>query len=183
MLASRAIGTALAATSIELFLCRREAHGGLAIDDGNSLRGGLVHGDKEVVDAILTHPGIKSVSFVGSTPIAKYVYETGTKSGKRIQALGGAKNHMLVLPDADLDMAADAAVSAAYGSAGERCMALPVVVSVMVPVIVLVIVVPMPVAMPASGIGASVCQLSVAPVATAGHTSASSQSPLRLCHM
>ncbi|TSA87404.1 CoA-acylating methylmalonate-semialdehyde dehydrogenase [Deinococcus detaillensis] len=90
----------------------------------------VVHGDKEAVDAILEHPGIAAVSFVGSTPIAKYIYETGTKNGKRVQALGGAKNHMLVLPDADIGMAADAAVSAAYGSAGERCMAISVVVAV-----------------------------------------------------
>ncbi len=90
----------------------------------------VVHGDKEVVDAILAHPGIAAVSFVGSTPIARYVYETGTAAGKRVQALGGAKNHMVVLPDADVGMAADAAVSAAFGSAGERCMA----VSVLVPV-------------------------------------------------
>ncbi len=90
----------------------------------------VVHGDKEVVDAILTHPGIKSVSFVGSTPIAKYVYETGTKSGKRVQALGGAKNHMVVLPDADLDLAADAAINAGFGSAGERCMAISALVVV-----------------------------------------------------
>ena len=81
----------------------------------------VVHGDKVAVDRILEHPDIAAVSFVGSTPIAKYVYETGTRNGKRVQALGGAKNHMLVLPDADLDMAADAAVSAAYGSSGERC--------------------------------------------------------------
>ncbi len=90
----------------------------------------VVHGDKEVVDAILTHPGIKSASFVGSTPIAKYVYETGTKSGKRVQALGGAKNHMVVLPDADLDLAADAAINAGFGSAGERCMAISALVVV-----------------------------------------------------
>jgi malonate-semialdehyde dehydrogenase (acetylating) / methylmalonate-semialdehyde dehydrogenase len=90
----------------------------------------VVHGDREVVDAILTHPGIKSVSFVGSTPIAKYVYETGTKSGKRVQALGGAKNHMVVLPDADLDLAADAAINAGFGSAGERCMAISALVVV-----------------------------------------------------
>ncbi len=90
----------------------------------------VVHGDKVAVDAILTHPDIAAVSFVGSTPIARYVYETGTAHGKRVQALGGAKNHMVVLPDADVDMAADAAASAAYGSAGERCMA----VSVLVPV-------------------------------------------------
>ena len=90
----------------------------------------VVHGDKEAVDALLTHPGIKSVSFVGSTPIAKYVYETGTKSGKRVQALGGAKNHMVVLPDADLNLTADAAINAGFGSAGERCMAISVVVAV-----------------------------------------------------
>ena len=81
-------------------------------------------------NAILEHPGIAAVSFVGSTPIAKHVYETGTRNGKRVQALGGAKNHMVVLPDADVDAAADAAVSAAYGSAGERCMAISVVVAV-----------------------------------------------------
>ncbi len=90
----------------------------------------VVHGDKVAVDAILEHPDIQAVSFVGSTPIAKYIYETGTKHGKRVQALGGAKNHMVVLPDADIEMAADAAVSAAYGSAGERCMAISVVVAV-----------------------------------------------------
>ena len=89
----------------------------------------VVNGDKEAVDAILHHPDIAAVSFVGSTPIARYIYETGTQQGKRVQALGGAKNHMLVLPDADLDMAADAAVSAAYGSAGERCMAISVVLA------------------------------------------------------
>ncbi len=90
----------------------------------------VVHGDKESVDALLTHPGIKSVSFVGSTPIARYVYETGTKSGKRVQALGGAKNHMVVLPDADLELAADAAINAGFGSAGERCMAISALVVV-----------------------------------------------------
>jgi malonate-semialdehyde dehydrogenase (acetylating)/methylmalonate-semialdehyde dehydrogenase len=90
----------------------------------------VVHGDKVAVDAILEHPTIRAVSFVGSTPIAKYIYETGTKHGKRVQALGGAKNHMVVLPDADVEMAADAAVSAAYGSSGERCMAISVVVAV-----------------------------------------------------
>jgi malonate-semialdehyde dehydrogenase (acetylating)/methylmalonate-semialdehyde dehydrogenase len=90
----------------------------------------VVHGDKVAVDAILEHPEIKAVSFVGSTPIARYVYENATKHGKRAQALGGAKNHMIVLPDADVDMAADAAVSAAYGSAGERCMAISQVVAV-----------------------------------------------------
>jgi malonate-semialdehyde dehydrogenase (acetylating)/methylmalonate-semialdehyde dehydrogenase len=90
----------------------------------------VVHGDKEAVDALLTHPGIKSVSFVGSTPIARYVYESGTKSGKRVQALGGAKNHMIVLPDADLELAADAAINAGFGSAGERCMAISAIVAV-----------------------------------------------------
>jgi malonate-semialdehyde dehydrogenase (acetylating) / methylmalonate-semialdehyde dehydrogenase len=90
----------------------------------------VVHGDKVAVDAVLQHPEIAAVSFVGSTPIARYVYETGTKAGKRVQALGGAKNHMVVLPDADIGMAADAAVSAAYGSAGERCMAVSHVVAV-----------------------------------------------------
>jgi malonate-semialdehyde dehydrogenase (acetylating) / methylmalonate-semialdehyde dehydrogenase len=90
----------------------------------------VVQGDKEAVDRILVHPDISAVSFVGSTPIARYVYETGTRHGKRVQALGGAKNHMVVLPDADIDMAADAAVSAGYGSAGERCMAISVVVAV-----------------------------------------------------
>jgi malonate-semialdehyde dehydrogenase (acetylating)/methylmalonate-semialdehyde dehydrogenase len=90
----------------------------------------VVHGDKEAVDALLTHPGIKSVSFVGSTPIARYVYETGTKAGKRVQALGGAKNHMIVLPDADLELAADAAINAGFGSAGERCMAISAIVAV-----------------------------------------------------
>ncbi len=90
----------------------------------------VVHGDKVAVDAILEHPDIAAVSFVGSTPIARYIYSTGTAKGKRVQALGGAKNHMIVLPDADLDMAADAAVSAAYGSAGERCMAISAVVTV-----------------------------------------------------
>ena len=90
----------------------------------------LVNGDKVAVDRLLEHPDVAAVSFVGSTPIARYVYSTGTAHGKRVQALGGAKNHMIVLPDADLDLAADAAVSAAYGSAGERCMAISVVVAV-----------------------------------------------------
>ena len=90
----------------------------------------VIQGDKVAVDALLGHPGVSAVSFVGSTPIAQYVYETGTKAGKRVQALAGAKNHMIVLPDADVDMAADAAVSAGYGSAGERCMAVSVVVAV-----------------------------------------------------
>jgi malonate-semialdehyde dehydrogenase (acetylating)/methylmalonate-semialdehyde dehydrogenase len=90
----------------------------------------VVHGDKVAVDAILDHPDIAAVSFVGSTPIARYIYETGTRNGKRVQALGGAKNHMIVLPDADIAMAADAAVSAGYGSAGERCMAIATIVAV-----------------------------------------------------
>src|SRR5213594_1077581 len=90
----------------------------------------VVHGDKVAVDAILQHPDVDAVSFVGSTPIARYVYETGTSHGKRVQALGGAKNHMVVLPDADLDLAADQAVSAGYGSAGERCMAVSMLVAV-----------------------------------------------------
>ena len=90
----------------------------------------VVQGDKEAVDALLAHPTIAAVSFVGSTPIARYIYERGTAAGKRVQALGGAKNHMLVLPDADIDFAADAAVSAAYGSTGERCMAIAVAVAV-----------------------------------------------------
>jgi malonate-semialdehyde dehydrogenase (acetylating) / methylmalonate-semialdehyde dehydrogenase len=90
----------------------------------------VIHGDKVAVDRLLEHPDVAAVSFVGSTPIARYIYETGTKNGKRVQALGGAKNHMVVLPDADIEMAADASVSAAYGSAGERCMAISVVVAV-----------------------------------------------------
>ena len=90
----------------------------------------VVNGDKEAVDALLTNPDIKAVSFVGSTPVARYVYETGTANGKRVQALGGAKNHMLVLPDADLDLAADAAINAGFGSAGERCMAISALVAV-----------------------------------------------------
>jgi malonate-semialdehyde dehydrogenase (acetylating)/methylmalonate-semialdehyde dehydrogenase len=90
----------------------------------------VVQGDKVVVDALLTHPDVQAVAFVGSTPIARYIYSTGTAHGKRVQALGGAKNHMVVLPDAEVEMAADAAVSAAYGSAGERCMAISVVVAV-----------------------------------------------------
>src|SRR5271168_3837974 len=90
----------------------------------------VVHGDKVAVDALLAHPTVQAVSFVGSTPIAEYVYREGTKHGKRVQALGGAKNHMIVMPDADLDQAADALVGAAYGSAGERCMAISVAVTV-----------------------------------------------------
>jgi malonate-semialdehyde dehydrogenase (acetylating)/methylmalonate-semialdehyde dehydrogenase len=90
----------------------------------------VVHGGKEAVDGLLQHKDIKSVSFVGSTPIAQYVYQQGTAAGKRVQALGGAKNHMIVLPDADLDLAADAAVNAGFGSAGERCMAISALVAV-----------------------------------------------------
>jgi malonate-semialdehyde dehydrogenase (acetylating) / methylmalonate-semialdehyde dehydrogenase len=90
----------------------------------------VVHGDKVAVDRILEHPDVAAVSFVGSTPIARYIYETGARNGKRVQALGGAKNHMVVLPDADMDVAADAAVSSGFGSAGERCMAISVVVAV-----------------------------------------------------
>src|SRR5689334_21145964 len=90
----------------------------------------VVHGDKVAVDRLLEHPDVKAVSFVGSTPIARYVYETATSNAKRVQALGGAKNHMVVLPDADLDLAADAAVNAGFGSAGERCMAISAVVAV-----------------------------------------------------
>ncbi|KKB76357.1 methylmalonate-semialdehyde dehydrogenase [Devosia limi DSM 17137] len=90
----------------------------------------IIHGDKEMVDGILDHPDIKAVSFVGSTPIAEYVYQRGTKAGKRVQALGGAKNHMVILPDADLDQVADALMGAGYGSAGERCMAISVAVPV-----------------------------------------------------
>ena len=83
----------------------------------------MVHGDREAVEALLTHPRVNAVSFVGSTPVAKYVYETATIHGKRAQALGGAKNHAVVLPDADLDYAADQIVAGAYGSSGQRCMA------------------------------------------------------------
>jgi malonate-semialdehyde dehydrogenase (acetylating)/methylmalonate-semialdehyde dehydrogenase len=90
----------------------------------------VVQGDKVAVDALLDHPGVAAVSFVGSTPVARYVYERAAQAGKRVQALGGAKNHMVVLPDADLDLAADSAVNAGYGSAGERCMAISVVVAV-----------------------------------------------------
>jgi malonate-semialdehyde dehydrogenase (acetylating)/methylmalonate-semialdehyde dehydrogenase len=90
----------------------------------------VLQGDKEAVDALLEHPDVQAISFVGSTPIAEYVYENASKHGKRVQALGGAKNHMVVLPDADLDLAADSAVNAGYGSAGERCMAISVLVAV-----------------------------------------------------
>jgi malonate-semialdehyde dehydrogenase (acetylating)/methylmalonate-semialdehyde dehydrogenase len=111
--------------SASLLLARLLAEAGLPDGVFN-----VVHGDKEAVDALLTHPDVRAVSFVGSTPIARYVYETGTSAGKRVQALGGAKNHMVVLPDADIDLAADAAVSAGFGSAGERCMAVSVLVAV-----------------------------------------------------
>jgi malonate-semialdehyde dehydrogenase (acetylating)/methylmalonate-semialdehyde dehydrogenase len=111
--------------SASLFLAEVLADAGLPDGVFN-----VIHGDKVAVDAILEHPRIRAVAFVGSTPIARYVYEHGTHAGKRVQALGGAKNHMVVLPDADLDMAADAAVSAGYGSAGERCMAVSVVTAV-----------------------------------------------------
>ena len=111
--------------SASLLLARLWAQAGLPDGVFN-----VVHGDKVAVDALLTHPDIAAVSFVGSTPIARYVYETGTSHGKRVQALGGAKNHMVVLPDADLDLAADAAVSAGFGSAGERCMAISALVAV-----------------------------------------------------
>src|SRR5204862_1934294 len=88
------------------------------------------HADKEAPDATPAHRGIQAVSFVGATPVARYIYETGTANGKRVQALGGAKNHAVVLPDADLDLTADGLVSAAYGSAGQRCMAVSVAVTV-----------------------------------------------------
>jgi malonate-semialdehyde dehydrogenase (acetylating)/methylmalonate-semialdehyde dehydrogenase len=110
--------------SASLFIAELLASAGLPAGCFN-----VVQGDKVAVDRLLEHPTVKAVSFVGSTPIAKYVYETGTANGKRVQALGGAKNHMLVLADADLDMAADAAISAAYGSSGERCMAISVVLA------------------------------------------------------
>jgi malonate-semialdehyde dehydrogenase (acetylating)/methylmalonate-semialdehyde dehydrogenase len=90
----------------------------------------VIHGDRVAVERLIEHPDVAALSFVGSTPVARAIYEGGTRNGKRVQALGGAKNHMLVLPDADMDLAADAAVSAAYGSAGERCMAISVVVTV-----------------------------------------------------
>jgi malonate-semialdehyde dehydrogenase (acetylating)/methylmalonate-semialdehyde dehydrogenase len=90
----------------------------------------VVQGDKEAVDALLQHPDVEAISFVGSTPIAEYIYQEGTRRGKRVQALGGAKNHMIVMPDADLDQAADALIGAGYGSAGERCMAISIAVAV-----------------------------------------------------
>ncbi|MGW4489470.1 CoA-acylating methylmalonate-semialdehyde dehydrogenase [Amycolatopsis sp. NPDC004368] len=111
--------------SAALFIAELLAEAGLPAGAFN-----VLHGDKAAVDGLLEHPEVKAISFVGSTPIARYVYETGTRHGKRVQALGGAKNHMVVLPDADLDLAADAAVSAGFGSAGERCMAVSVVVAV-----------------------------------------------------
>ncbi|WP_275414866.1 CoA-acylating methylmalonate-semialdehyde dehydrogenase [Planomonospora parontospora] len=111
--------------SASLLLARLWAEAGLPDGVFN-----VVQGDKEAVDRLLEHPDVKAVSFVGSTPVARHVYETGTAAGKRVQALGGAKNHMLVLPDADLDLVADSAVSAGFGSAGERCMAISVVLAV-----------------------------------------------------
>ena len=110
--------------SVAMFLAELLAQAGVPAGCFN-----VVQGDKVAVDRLLEHDDIAAVSFVGSTPIARYIYETGTRNGKRVQALGGAKNHMLVLADADLDMAADAAVSAGYGSAGERCMAISVVLA------------------------------------------------------
>ena len=110
--------------SVNMFVAELLAQAGLPAGCFN-----VVQGDKVAVDRLLEHDDVAAVSFVGSTPIAKYIYETGTKNGKRVQALGGAKNHMLVLADADVGMAADAAVSAAYGSAGERCMAISVVLA------------------------------------------------------
>ena len=94
----------------------------------------VVHGDKVAVDELLTNPDVQAISFVGSTPIAKYIYTTGASHGKRVQALGGAKNHMVVMPDADLDKTVDALMGAAYGSAGERCMAISVAVAVTDPI-------------------------------------------------
>ncbi|MDY0946826.1 CoA-acylating methylmalonate-semialdehyde dehydrogenase [Frigoribacterium sp. CFBP9039] len=111
--------------SSAMFLARLFAEAGLPEGVFN-----VLHGDKEAVDGLLEHPEVKSISFVGSTPIAQYIYETAAKHGKRVQALGGAKNHMLVLPDADLDLVADSAINAGFGSAGERCMAISVVVAV-----------------------------------------------------
>ncbi|MCU1369594.1 MAG: methylmalonate-semialdehyde dehydrogenase, partial [Ilumatobacteraceae bacterium] len=111
--------------STALFLAELLAQAGLPAGIFN-----VVNGDKEAVDAILHHPDIAAVSFVGSTPIARYIYETGTQQGKRVQALGGAKNHAVVMPDADLDFAADHIVAAGYGSAGQRCMAISAVVAV-----------------------------------------------------
>jgi malonate-semialdehyde dehydrogenase (acetylating) / methylmalonate-semialdehyde dehydrogenase len=111
--------------SAAIFIAQLLAEAGLPAGVFN-----VVHGDKTAVDAILSHPGIHAVSFVGSTPIARYIYESGTRHGKRVQALGGAKNHMVVLPDADLELAADSAINAGYGSTGQRCMAISVLVAV-----------------------------------------------------
>lgn len=111
--------------SASVFLARLWAEAGLPDGVFN-----VVHGDRAAVDAILVHPVVQAVSFVGSTPVARYIYETGAAAGKRVQALGGAKNHMVVLPDADLDLAADSAVGAAYGSSGQRCMAISILVLV-----------------------------------------------------
>ncbi len=110
--------------SVTMFVAELMAQAGLPAGCFN-----IVQGDKVAVDRLLEHDDVQAVSFVGSTPIARYIYETGTRNGKRVQALGGAKNHMLVLADADLDMAADAAIGAGYGSAGERCMAISVVLA------------------------------------------------------
>ena len=110
-------------SSIEMALLLKEA----GLPDGVF---NVIHGDKEAVDALLDHPGIEAISFVGSTPVAQYIYSRGTAAGKRVQALGGAKNHMVIMPDADLEQAADALMGAAYGSAGERCMAISVAVAV-----------------------------------------------------
>src|SRR6202042_1952616 len=109
--------------SASLLLARLWAQAGLPDGVFN-----VVHGDKVAVDALLAHPDVSALSFVGSTPIAEYIYTEGTKRGKRVQALGGAKNHLVVMPDADLDQAVDALIGAAYGSAGERCMAISVAV-------------------------------------------------------
>ena len=111
--------------SVSLFLADLLRQAGLPDGAFN-----VVQGDRESVEALIAHPDVQALSFVGSTPVAKAVYEAGTRAGKRVQALGGAKNHMVVLPDADVDAAADAAVSAGYGSAGERCMAISVIVAV-----------------------------------------------------
>jgi malonate-semialdehyde dehydrogenase (acetylating)/methylmalonate-semialdehyde dehydrogenase len=111
--------------SASLFMARLLKEAGLPDGIFN-----VVQGDKIAVDALLAHPDVKAVSFVGSTPIANYIYETGARNGKRVQALGGAKNHMVVMPDADVDQAVDALVGAGYGSAGERCMAISVAVLV-----------------------------------------------------
>ena len=111
--------------SVSIFLAELMQRAGLPDGVFN-----VVQGDRVAVDHLLEHPDVKAISFVGSTPVARSIYETATRNSKRVQALGGARNHMLVLPDADIGMAADAAVSAAFGSAGERCMAISIVVAV-----------------------------------------------------